>query len=74
MIQAQRFTDAPVLAPFLYTQIVWMTLSDYVFFGEVPDRWTFAGSSIVIASGLYVLHRERIRAREARQRQTGQAD
>lgn len=66
LILAQRFTAAPVLAPFLYTQILWMTLSGYLFFGDVPDRWTFVGGAVIIASGLYVLHRERIRARESR--------
>jgi drug/metabolite transporter (DMT)-like permease len=68
LIQAQRFTDAPVLAPFLYTQIVWMALGGYVFYGEMPDRWTFIGSSVVICSGLYLLHRERIRALEMRKK------
>lgn len=66
LIQAQRYTDAPVLAPFLYTQIIWMTLSGYLFFGDVPDRWTLLGAAIVIASGLYILHRERVRALESR--------
>jgi len=64
LIQAQQFASAPVLAPFLYTQIIWMSLSGYLIFGEVPDRWTLVGSCIVIASGLYMLHRERIRAIE----------
>ena len=30
-------------------------------FGDVPNRWTIAGAAIVIASGLYLLHRERVR-------------
>ena len=64
LIQAQRRAEAPVLAPFLYTQIVWMTLSGYLIFDDVPDRWTVIGGAIVIASGLYLLHRERVRARE----------
>lgn len=61
MIQAQRRAPAPVLAPFIYTQIVWMSLSGYVFYGETPDRWTFVGGAIVVSSGLYLLHRERSR-------------
>lgn len=64
LIQAQRAAPAPVLAPFLYSQIVWMSLSGYIFYGEMPDRWTILGALIVIASGLYLLHRERIRALE----------
>ena len=66
LILAQRSTNAPVLAPFLYTQIIWMVLAGYFIFGELPDMWTFVGSGVVIASGLYLLHRERIRALERR--------
>lgn len=67
LIQAQRRADSPVLAPFLYTQVIWMTLSGYLVFGDVPDRWTVIGGAIVVASGLYLLHRERLRARERNQ-------
>lgn len=61
LIQAHRYAPAPVLAPFIYTQIVWMSLSGFLVFGDVPDRWTLIGASIVIASGLYMLYRERVR-------------
>lgn len=36
----------------------------YLVFGDVPNRWTMAGAAVVIASGLYLLHRERVRSRE----------
>jgi drug/metabolite transporter (DMT)-like permease len=55
-----------VLSPFIYTQIVWMGLSGYFVFGDVPDRWTLTGASIVIASGLYLLSREQLEARRRR--------
>ena len=29
--------------------------------GQFPDGWTFVGATIVIASGLYLLYRERVR-------------
>ncbi len=61
MISAQRRAPAPVLAPFIYTQIIWMPLSGYIFFGDVPDVWTFVGGAIIVSSGLYILHRERVR-------------
>jgi drug/metabolite transporter (DMT)-like permease len=64
LILAHRIAPAPVLAPFLYTQIIWMVALGYFVFGDLPDRWTLAGGGIVIASGLYLLHRERIRATE----------
>ena len=37
----------------------------YLVFGSVPDQIAFLGAAIVIASGLYTVHRERVRARQA---------
>jgi hypothetical protein len=34
-------------------------------FGQVSDEWTLAGAAVVIATGLYLLHRERATARAA---------
>jgi drug/metabolite transporter (DMT)-like permease len=62
-ILAFRRAPAPVLAPYGYAQIVLMVALGYLVFGDVPDRWTVAGSCIVIASGLYLLHRERVTGR-----------
>ena len=59
LIQAHRLAPAPVLAPFVYTQIIWMTLAGYIIFGDVPDLWTLVGGAVVIGSGLYVFYRER---------------
>lgn len=65
LIEGHRLTTASRLAPFIYSQIVWMTLSGFLVFGDVPDRWTLAGAAIVVASGLYLLQRERIRGKTA---------
>ncbi|HET9903798.1 MAG TPA: DMT family transporter [Xanthobacteraceae bacterium] len=59
MIAAHRLAPAPILAPFVYTQIVWMATLGFVVFGDVPNEWTLLGAAIVIASGLYLLLRER---------------
>jgi drug/metabolite transporter (DMT)-like permease len=59
LTQAHRLAPAPVLAPFVYSQIIWMTLIGFVMFGDIPDAMTIAGGSVVVASGLYVLYRER---------------
>jgi drug/metabolite transporter (DMT)-like permease len=61
LILAHARAPAPILSPFIYTQIVWMLALGYVLFGDWPDHWTLAGSSIVIASGLYLIYRERAR-------------
>ena len=59
LIVAHRNAPASVLSPFIYTQIVWAISLGYLVFGNVPSRWTLAGACIVIASGLYLLYRER---------------
>ena len=61
LILAHARAPAAVLAPFVYTQIAWIVALGYLVFGDVPDRLTILGSGIVIASGLYLLHRERAR-------------
>ena len=58
---------ASLLAPFSYTQLPWVTVAGWLVFNTLPDRWTLVGASIIIASGLYTAHRERVRAREARE-------
>lgn len=65
LIQAHRLAPASLLAPFIYTQIVWMILLGFAMFGDLPDAWTLAGAAIVIASGLFVFMRERVLGREA---------
>lgn len=59
LILAHRRAPASVLSPFIYIQIVWATMFGYLVFANVPSRWTIAGAGIVIASGLYLLNRER---------------
>jgi drug/metabolite transporter (DMT)-like permease len=62
VIQALESTPASVLQPFNFVQLVWATLAGFLVFGEVPDTVTMAGASVVVASGLYVWWRERVRA------------
>lgn len=55
LVMAHARAPAGVLAPFLYTQLLWSLLLGYVLFGDVPNQWTLIGASIVVASGLYLL-------------------
>lgn len=65
LIMAHRSAPAAILAPFIYTQIVWMIIAGYWVFGDVPNHWTLAGVAVVIGSGLYLLYRERQQKAEA---------
>jgi len=59
LIAAHRLAPAAVLSPFIYTEIVLVTATGFLVFGDVPNRSTLTGAAIVVASGLYILHRER---------------
>jgi drug/metabolite transporter (DMT)-like permease len=61
VVLAFRYADASVLAPFSYTQLLWVSILGFLIFGELPDIWTVAGAVFIVASGLYTAHRERIR-------------
>ena len=58
LIRALTITPASLLAPFIYTQIVWALLLGYLVFGDVPNRWMLAGCGVIVASGLFVFYRE----------------
>lgn len=66
LIFAYRLTPASILAPFSYSQLIWSVLFGYVFFSEVPDRWTIIGAAIIMSAGLYTAHREHVVAKRTR--------
>lgn len=60
LIHAHGLAPAAVLAPYVYTQIVWMTALGFIVFGDVPGMYTAIGAGIVVTSGLYLFYRERV--------------
>lgn len=65
MTYALAFAPAATLAPLHYFEIVMAVLFGYLIFADLPNRMTFLGIVIIVASGLYMVHRERL-ARRAR--------
>ncbi len=63
LTRAYLRAPASLLAPFTYVQIVWATAFGFAFFGQLPDRWSFAGMAVIVASGLALAWQERRRAR-----------
>lgn len=59
LIRSLRTAPASVVSPFSYTTMIWATGFSYFLFDELPDSWVYAGGSLIVASGLYILHRER---------------
>lgn len=65
LIRALQQTPASVVAPFSYSSLVWAALFGLTIWGEWPDAWTWAGAALIIGSGLYIFHRERLRRVES---------
>ena len=59
VVFALKRADAGLLAPFQYLEVVTASLLGYLIFQDIPKNTTILGVSIIIASGLYLIHRER---------------
>jgi drug/metabolite transporter (DMT)-like permease len=58
---AFRLAQASVLAPVTYVQVIYATAVGYLVFNTLPTIWTAIGTAIIIASGVYIWQRERVR-------------
>jgi drug/metabolite transporter (DMT)-like permease len=65
VVMTMRVGDISLVAPFRYTSLVAAILLGWAVFGEFPDRLTLIGSAIVVATGIYMFHRERLLARRS---------
>ncbi len=64
VIKALEVAQAVVVAPVQYTLLIWSTIYGYLVFSQLPDLWTWIGALIIVATGFYTLHRERVVARQ----------
>jgi len=58
--EAFRLGEASLIAPLEYTALVYGVTLDLALWGVLPDGVTWLGAGIIVASGLYLLHRERV--------------
>lgn len=58
LIKAFAMAEAAAIAPFGYTGLIWAGLWGWLFWGNLPDRWTVIGALIIVGAGLYVWTRE----------------
>ncbi|MFN6925299.1 MAG: DMT family transporter [Tabrizicola sp.] len=63
MTYALKYAPSATLAPLHYSEIVVAVILGYLIFGDFPNAMTWAGIAIIVSSGLYIIHRERITAR-----------
>jgi drug/metabolite transporter (DMT)-like permease len=66
MIKALDYAEAGAVQPYNYTLLVWATVLSVVVFGDIPDGWTILGAAIVVASGLYTWHHDRMASNAAK--------
>lgn len=62
LTHAFRLGEASHVAPLEYTALVWVVLLDVALWGVLPDGMTWLGAGIIVASGLYMMRRERVLA------------
>ena len=66
IVLAMRLGEVSVVGSFRYTAILWAVAIGYVVWNEVPNAMAVVGIAVIVASGLYIVGRERNRARQAR--------
>jgi drug/metabolite transporter (DMT)-like permease len=66
IVSAFQRAQPSLLTPFSYLQMIWATLYGYLIFGHLPDAWSAAGMSVIVASGLLLALQERHSARTRR--------
>lgn len=66
VVKAYQHASAPAVAPFGYVQLIGATIIGYFVFGDFPDQWTWAGTGIIVLSGLYIIYRERLKSRRTK--------
>jgi drug/metabolite transporter (DMT)-like permease len=60
LIRAFEFAPATLLAPFVYTQLLWTMLVGWLVFGDFPDGGSLIGMAIIVGAGLYLVGHQRL--------------
>ncbi len=66
LIGAYRRAAAAIIAPFQYSQMIWGVVFGFLMFADLPAGMVLIGGAIVMASGLFIIHRELTLARKER--------
>ena len=59
IILAYQRAEAPLVAPFAYTELIWAGLMGIALFGNYPDVWTLVGAGVIAISGIYIMQRDK---------------
>ncbi len=58
LTKAHQFAEASVLAPTVYSQIIYITILSWLLFDTIPSNNTIIGTIIIVSSGIYIWRRE----------------
>jgi drug/metabolite transporter (DMT)-like permease len=61
IISAFRRTDVGVISQYRYVIVIFATVLGYAVWGDVPDLFAAMGVALIVGSGLYTMHRQRVR-------------
>jgi len=67
LTEAYASAQVSALGPYSYSSILWSVALGWLFWSDSPHWTTLAGAALIVASGLYILHRELARARKGRE-------
>ena len=58
--KAYAIASPSLIAPFEYTALIWSAIIGYLVWSDIPDVYAIIGAFLIIASGIYIIHRESI--------------
>lgn len=58
VIEAFRHCEVTLVAPFVYTSLIWAAVFGFLVFDAIPDVPLVAGAILVIGSGIFIFYRE----------------
>ncbi len=63
LTKAYAIASPSLIAPFEFTALIWAAIIGFMVWGDVPDTHALIGAVLIVASGLYIIHREAVLAR-----------
>lgn len=67
-VMTMRVGDISFVSPFRYTGLIWAIIFGFIVFDEWPDNMTLIGMAVIVITGAYMFHRERIVAKQQGQK------
>ncbi|MEN0075594.1 MAG: DMT family transporter [Paracraurococcus sp.] len=61
LTEAWASAQVSAVAPYSYSALLWSILLGWLVFGELPGLAMLGGAVLIVAAGLYILHRELVR-------------